>query len=119
MADPAIAYDPKIAALDKMFVSAKKASGLLKSLSHENRLLMLCILSEGEKSVTELEELLSLRQSTVSQQLSRLRIDGLVETRRDGKAIYYRLASKEVERVIAVLYDIYCGSPEREAKAAD
>jgi len=94
--------------LEKIFRNAKKASGLLKTLAHENRLLILCILSEGEKSVTELEEMLALRQPTVSQQLARLRLDGLVETRRDGKTIYYQLASDDVQRVISVLYDIYC-----------
>ena len=55
--------------------------------------------------------MLSLRQPNISQQLSRLRVEGLVDTRRDGKAIYYRLASDEVQRVIAVLYDIYCSAP--------
>lgn len=94
--------------LDLIFDKAKQASDLLKSLAHENRLLILCILSEGEKSVTELETLLALRQPTVSQQLARLRLDGLVETRREGKTIYYRLADSNVEKVIAVLYDIYC-----------
>lgn len=94
--------------LGKMFRSAKQASGLLKTLSHENRLLTLCILSEGEKSVTELEDMLGLRQPTISQQLARLRMDGLVDTRRDGKTIYYRIASEEAQRVISVLYDIYC-----------
>ncbi|MFC3135323.1 metalloregulator ArsR/SmtB family transcription factor [Microbaculum marinum] len=93
-----------------MFGSARQASGLLKALSHESRLLILCILSQGEKSVTELEEILDMRQPAISQQLARLRFDGLVETRREGKAIYYTIASKEAERVIAVLYDIYCGT---------
>jgi len=103
--------------LEQMFNSAKQASGLLKSLAHENRLLILCILSGGEKTVTELEEMLSLRQPNISQQLSRLRVEGLVDTRRDGKAIYYRLASDEVQRVIAVLYDIYC-SPSDQGLAS-
>jgi ArsR family transcriptional regulator, virulence genes transcriptional regulator len=104
-----VARDPAASdKLDKIFSKAKQASSLLKSLAHENRLLILCILSDGEKSVTELEELLAVRQPTVSQQLARLRSDGLVDTRRDGKVIYYRLASDEVQRVIGVLYDIYC-----------
>jgi len=94
--------------LDKMFRSAKQASGLLKSLSHENRLLILCILSEGEKSVSELEDILGMRQPAISQQLARLRVDGLVDTRRDGKTVYYRNADEAVQKVIAVLYDIYC-----------
>ncbi|WP_436640486.1 metalloregulator ArsR/SmtB family transcription factor [Microbaculum sp. FT89] len=117
MALPATASDPQSDALDKMFASARQASSLLKSLSHESRLLILCILSGGEKTVTELESMLALRQPTVSQQLSRLRIDGLVETRREGKAIYYRLASEDVKRVISVLYDIYCAVPATEETA--
>ncbi len=111
MALPATVTDPHSEVIDRMFASAKQASALLKSLSHESRLLILCILSGGEKTVTELEEILALRQPTVSQQLSRLRIDGLVETRREGKAVYYSLASEDVKRVIGVLYDIYCAVP--------
>jgi len=112
MALPANKEDMFTDGLEKMFTSAKQATGLLKSLAHENRLLILCLLSTGEKSVTELEEKLALRQPNISQQLARLRIDGLVETRREGKTIFYRLASNEVERVISVLYDIYCAPPE-------
>ena len=69
--------------------------------------MILCILAEGEKSVSELEELLSLRQPTVSQQLARLRSDGLVATRRDGKAIYYSLASEEARVVVGAVYDLF------------
>jgi DNA-binding transcriptional ArsR family regulator len=78
--------------LELMVDRAKQATGFLKGLSQESRLLILCFLSEGENSVTNLEELLALRQSTVSQQLARLRLDGLVKTKRDGKTIYYNLA---------------------------
>ncbi len=94
--------------LGRIAGNAKKASDFLKALAHESRLLILCILSEGEKSVSELEELLNLRQPTVSQQLARLRADGLVSTRRDGKAIYYRLASDEARVVIGAVYDVFC-----------
>ena len=87
---------------------AKRAAEFLKALAHENRLMILCILSQGEKSVSELEEMLSLRQPTVSQQLARLRGDGLVATRRDGKAIFYRLASDEARVVIGAVYDVFC-----------
>ena len=72
--------------------------------------MILCILAEGEKSVSELEEILSLRQPTVSQQLARLRGDGLVSTRRDGKTIYYTLASEEARVVIGAVYDVFCRS---------
>lgn len=88
--------------------NAKSASDFLKALAHENRLMILCILAEGEKSVSELEEILSLRQPTVSQQLARLRADGLVSARRNGKAIYYNLASQEARTIIGAIYDVFC-----------
>jgi len=94
--------------LERMVDNAKRASDFLKALAHESRLMILCILTEGEKSVSELEDLLSLRQPTVSQQLARLRADGLVSTRRDGKAIYYKLASEEARIVIGAIYDVFC-----------
>jgi DNA-binding transcriptional ArsR family regulator len=94
--------------LDRMVDNAKRASDFLKTLAHESRLMILCILAEGEKSVSELEDLLRLRQPTVSQQLARLRADGLVSTRREGKTIYYRLASEEARSVIGAIYDVFC-----------
>jgi len=93
---------------EAMAESAKEASDLLRALAHEARLMILCMLVEGEKSVSELEAFLEMRQPTVSQQLARLRADRLVRTRRDGKTIYYSLASEEAKKVIAVLYDVYC-----------
>jgi DNA-binding transcriptional ArsR family regulator len=100
------------AGLDQMTANAQRATEFLKALAHENRLMILCILAEGEKSVTELEHMLGLRQPTVSQQLARLRADGLVATRRDGKTINYRLASKEARVVIGALYDLFCREGE-------
>ena len=94
--------------LDRMVGNAKRASDFLKALAHESRLMILCILAEGEKSVSELEDLLNLRQPTVSQQLARLRADGLVSARRDGKAIYYNLASAEARVVIGAIYEVFC-----------
>jgi len=94
--------------LERMVGNARRASDFLKALAHESRLMILCILAEGEKSVSELEEILSLRQPTVSQQLARLRADGLVSTRRDGKAIYYNLASDEARVIIGAVYDVFC-----------
>jgi DNA-binding transcriptional ArsR family regulator len=94
--------------LDKMMRRARHACDFLKALAHETRLLLLCLLAERERSVGELEEALSLRQPTVSQQLARLRLDGLVTTRRDGKTIYYRIADERLNRVIQVLYDAFC-----------
>src|ERR1700686_3159577 len=93
--------------LGRMAGNAKRASNFLKALAHESRLMILCILADGEKPVSELEDLLSLRQPTVSQQLARLRADGLVSTRRDGKAIYYTLASEEARVVIGAIYNVF------------
>jgi DNA-binding transcriptional ArsR family regulator len=87
---------------------ARKASDFLKALAHENRLVILCLLSERERSVTELEGLLALSQATVSQQLARLRHEGLVETRRDGRAIYYSLADDTTRRFIQAIYEKFC-----------
>ncbi len=94
--------------LERMVGNAKRASEFLKALAHENRLMILCILAEGEKSVSELEDLLALRQPTVSQQLARLRADGLVSTRRDGKTIYYSVASEEARTIVGAVYDVFC-----------
>ena len=94
--------------LERLVRNARQASEMLKALAHENRLLLLCLLSERERSVGELEEILAMRQAAVSQQLARLRYDDLVTTRRDGKTVYYSIANDDVRRVISVLYDIYC-----------
>ncbi|HEU4661554.1 MAG TPA: metalloregulator ArsR/SmtB family transcription factor [Pseudolabrys sp.] len=91
-----------------MAENAKRASSFLKALAHENRLMILCILADGEKSVGALEQMLSLRQPTVSQQLARLRADGLVSTRRHGKVVYYSLASSDVRTVIGAMYQMFC-----------
>lgn len=92
----------------EMMSRAEEASAFLKAMSHEGRLMILCYLSSGEKSVTELEQLLASRQAAVSQQLARLRAEGLVSARRDGKAMYYSLSEPRVARLIAVLYDMFC-----------
>lgn len=87
---------------------AKEASAFLKTLANEHRLMILCHLVQGEKTVTELANLLRIRQSNLSQQLARLRADGLVATRRDAKSIYYSLDSDEVGLVIQLLYRLFC-----------
>jgi DNA-binding transcriptional ArsR family regulator len=94
--------------IEEIMASAREASEFLKALSHEARLVILCLLVEGEKSVSEIEQLLSLRQPAVSQQLARLRSDGLLETRRDGKNVYYSLARPEVREIIAALHAAFC-----------
>jgi DNA-binding transcriptional ArsR family regulator len=93
--------------------NAQKASEFLKALSHEVRLLILCFLIDGEKSVSEIERMLRLRQPAVSQQLARLRADGLVETRRNGKNVYYSLARTEVRDLIEVLHNAFCRQQRR------
>lgn len=94
--------------IDLMMDNANIATNYLKAISHEGRLMILCHLATGEKSVTELEELLSARQAAVSQQLGRLRLEGLVVPRRDGKAIYYRLADDRSKRIIGLVYELFC-----------
>jgi len=94
--------------LDAMHDNAQQAADFLKAISHEARLLILCQLIEGEKSVNELEQILKLRQSAVSQQLARLRADDLVAARRNGKSVHYSLARPEVVGVISALYDAFC-----------
>ena len=94
--------------MEKMMANAMSASNFLKAISHEGRLMILCHLASGEKSVTELENLLSARQAAVSQQLSRLRLEGLVTPRRDGKVIYYRLTDDRPRQIIEAVYDLFC-----------
>ncbi|MBC2772680.1 winged helix-turn-helix transcriptional regulator [Rhizobium sp. AQ_MP] len=96
-------------ALEDFLSKARAASGLLKALSHETRLLMLCILCQGEKSVTEIEQFLGIQQAVVSQQLARLRSDNVVQTRREGRQIHYRIADPQLAELISVLYKMYCG----------
>ncbi|WP_425079870.1 ArsR/SmtB family transcription factor [Ruegeria denitrificans] len=90
--------------------NAARAAAFLKTLAHEGRLMILCHLGGGEKSVGQLEELLQLRQAAVSQMLARLREEELVSTRREGKTIYYSLRDGATEKVIRLLYDLFCGS---------
>ncbi len=88
--------------------SAAQAAAFLKVLAHEGRLMILCHLGEGEKSVSELEDLLQTRQAAVSQMLARLRQERLVSTRREGKTIYYSLQDGNTAQVIGLLYDLFC-----------
>ena len=108
MALPVFKDDISDDEMDRMVDNATKASNFLKAISHEGRLMILCHLVSGEKSVTELEELIAARQAAVSQQLSRLRLEGLVIPRREGKTIYYRLADHRPRRMLEVVYDLFC-----------
>lgn len=100
---------------ESMTESARNATGLLKALAHEGRLMILCFLASGEKSVSELEQLLQSRQAAVSQQLTRLRLEGLVDYRRDGKAVFYRISDERASRVLELLYEMYCTPDETKS----
>jgi DNA-binding transcriptional ArsR family regulator len=93
--------------LSGLITRAEQASVLLKAMGHDGRLTILCHLRTGPKSVTELENLLSARQAIVSQQLARLRLEGLVSARREGQAIYYSLLDPKVTEMIEVLARLY------------
>lgn len=101
---------------EAFFVQARKASDLLKAMSHETRLVILCLLSERERSVGEIEEILSMPQAAVSQQLARLRFDRLVTTRREGRTIYYSLASGEVTSLIGTLHALFCAPVQEKER---
>ncbi len=105
---PVFDTDVDDARLDEMMDNATIATNYLKAISHEGRLMILCHLATGEKSVTELEELLSARQAAVSQQLGRLRLEGLVTPRREGKTIYYSLTDDKSRKIIGLVYELFC-----------
>lgn len=98
--------------LAAMQTAAAQACQLMKVLANPDRLLILCQLSQGEKRVGELEELLGIGQPTLSQQLTVLRDEALVSTRREGKNIYYQLASPKALEIMRTLYGQFCGSPK-------
>ncbi len=97
--------------LGEMQAAAGDATQLMKALSNETRLMILCRLVDGELSVGQLSAGLDLRQTTISQQLSLLRRDGLVSGRRDGHSVFYSIANPGVRQIIQILYDIYCPAP--------
>ena len=105
---PVITDDMSEEGMDRMLNNAVTASNFLKAISHEGRLMILCHLVSGEKSVSELEALLATRPAAVSQQLSRLRLEGLVTPRRDGKTIYYRLADDRPRKMLELVYELFC-----------
>jgi ArsR family transcriptional regulator len=97
--------------LKQMAQSADRASSLMKTLGHKDRLMILCHLTDGEKSVGQIADLLEISQSPLSQHLSRMRREGLVDTRREAQTIYYSLKSGEASRIVEVLYELFC-APE-------
>lgn len=100
--------------MSQMQLHAGDAAGLMKALGNESRLMILCALASGEHSVSELNEIVPLSQSALSQQLARLRQQGLVETRRESQTIFYSLAPGPTDRVIHLLHDIFCSAPGTE-----
>jgi DNA-binding transcriptional ArsR family regulator len=110
--EPVAAAEPAWA---EMKVKAEQAARLLASLAHGKRLMALCHLLQGEKSVGQLAALVGLSPTALSQHLARLRDLGLVETRRDAQTIFYRLSSAEVEAILETLYRLYC-APETEVR---
>lgn len=96
---------------DDMSAHAADAATLMKALGNESRLMILCVLADDERSVGELNEIIPLSQSALSQQLARLRREGLVSTRRESQTIYYSLAEGPADQVIRLLHDLYCGNP--------
>jgi ArsR family transcriptional regulator, virulence genes transcriptional regulator len=93
---------------DPMIAASEKAAGLLKAMASPVRLRILCLLAEREMSVGEIADSLNIREQATSQQLAQLRLEGLIEGRRDAQRIFYRLASQDIERVLATLREIYC-----------
>jgi DNA-binding transcriptional ArsR family regulator len=98
---------------EEMEISADEVADLLRTIANRNRLMIVCLLAEGEYSVGELEKQLGIRQPTLSQQLTVLREAGIVETRRNAKNIVYRLTDEKAARVVEALYVIFCGRRKR------
>ncbi|MFT5135663.1 MAG: DNA-binding transcriptional ArsR family regulator [Arenicella sp.] len=94
--------------IDELKASSKDVANMLKNLANPHRLLILCLLSEGELSVGQLAEHIDLEQSPLSQHLARLRAEGLVKTRKESQTVYYSIADPNVEKIIGTLHSIYC-----------
>ena len=93
---------------EQLSENANQAASFLKGLANSRRLLVLCLLSQGERSVSELVEAIDISQSSMSQHLARLRTEGLVDFRRDRRTLYYYISNPHVARIIGILYDMYC-----------
>lgn len=94
--------------LEELEAKAGAAEAMLKAVANRNRLVILCELLKGERSVSALQGAIGLSQSALSQHLARLRADNLVDTRREAQTIYYSISSRKVARLIGLLYDLYC-----------
>jgi len=102
--------------VDEMQTNAREVSDMLKVLSSENRLMLICQLIDGEKSVGELAELLDMRPAAVSQQLALLRKDRVVSTRKVAQTVYYSVSRPDVKGLVEFLYDTYCGDKSQNGK---
>ena len=98
----------------RMEEAAERASQMMKTLGHSGRLMILCNLAEGERSVGELADELEMSQSSLSQHFARMRNEGLVKSRRESQTVFYSLASEELQQVIEALYRIFCPKKEGE-----
>jgi len=107
--------------LEELKTKVARATALLKALGNEVRVMILCELAQGERSVGQIQSVVGVGQSALSQHLARLRRDGLVATRREAQTIFYSIASDEALSVMATLYDIYCrdAAPVRSAPAKE
>lgn len=106
----------KSAGLDSLIPKAMEAAETLKALAHETRLLAVCCIGEGEKTVQELEAFLETSQSNVSQHLSRLKAAGILKSRKDGKQVFYSSASPEIIRLVLTMQSIYCPPGPKRAQ---
>jgi ArsR family transcriptional regulator len=104
--------------MKQMRKAAGQATAMLRVLANEDRLLLLCQLTQGEACVSELEELLGIHQPTLSQQLGILRSEKIVSTRREGKKIYYRVSDPRAVSLLTTLYGLYCPVPRRTSRVA-
>lgn len=108
-----------LARLQQMKSHAADAASLMRAFGNESRLMILCALADGERSVGELNEIIPLSQSALSQQLARLRREEMVKTRRESQVIHYSLCAGPADRVINVLHDIFCVPPGDAATEDD
>lgn len=100
--------------LEHLKENAKLASDFLKGLASPHRLVLLCLLSEGEKSVSELQEATGLLQTSVSQHLKKLKDEGIVDFRRDHRTLHYKIVSPPVQKILGILHQEFCETPARK-----
>ncbi len=102
----------------KMLENAEQTTDFLKSIAHAGRLMILCRLAEGPASVGELEKLLSIRQASVSKQLTRLKEEGLVDCKRNGRSIIYSLSDERARKLVNTLYELFCNPSDEDCSSS-